>query len=299
MYVRFYHGRKTVEEQLDGWGTEGPVIGPVSVSWTYGKLRLDMEYLVMREDLIYFQGVYYGDFEILDDNSLMIQEALKNGELVSGVMLSNQLKLDREDLEEAKCPQILILMKGGLIQETIATEKVKIKVVDFDVFDGGDPEPYDTHQFRYPDSIVPRVNFEHTHIRISYDRQYKEFWEWFHECHSIKRNEKREPNSAQPLLEISGDKEGVIQLAKMFASVLKEWLSPEQFNLVINLNKTEVYSDDICASHEFCDANMAMFEAFSRLFKREIVVHSDDDTNLWNSAWATAKKADFFRDTPL
>lgn len=222
MYVRLYHGRKTVKEQLDCLGTEGPVIGPVSVSWTYGKVRVNMEYLVMEEDLIFYQGVYYGDFEILDDDSPQIQEAIKNGDLVSGVMFSNQMKVDREELEDAKSPEILVFMKGGLVQETIATEKGKIEVVDFDVFDGGDPEPYDTHQFRYPDSIVPRATIDHTHVRVSYDRHYKDFWDWFHECHSIQKKDKHGPNLSQPFLKTTGDEEMVTQLAKMFSTVLKE-----------------------------------------------------------------------------
>jgi hypothetical protein len=28
VYLQLFHGRKTPDEQMSGWGTEGPVLGP-------------------------------------------------------------------------------------------------------------------------------------------------------------------------------------------------------------------------------------------------------------------------------
>lgn len=86
-------------------------------------------------------------------------------------------------------------------------------------------------------------------------------------------------------------------LAAAFAAILKEWASPEEWVTMRRANAG--YSDPtICASHDFCDANMAMDEAFDKL---GIAAPGDegceDGTSeheaacaLWNAAWAMAKK---------
>ena len=43
-----------------------------------------------------------------------------------------------------------------------------------------------------------------------------------------------------------------------------------------------------CASHEFCDANVTMAEAFEMIVGREMNFESEDDLALWNGAWAEA-----------
>jgi hypothetical protein len=63
---------------------------------------------------------------------------------------------------------------------------------------------------------------------------------------------------------------------------------------------------DTCASHDFCDANMAMLDAWCELTEEdpETVSASDilnDDKNLalWNSAWALAKQRGFYEGEAL
>ncbi len=71
-YIRFFHGRKDPNEQLEDWGSEGPIVGPVNIGWTYGKLRLftldgvGMEFIPMHDDLLHVGDHYYGDAEIFD-----------------------------------------------------------------------------------------------------------------------------------------------------------------------------------------------------------------------------------------
>jgi hypothetical protein len=84
------------------------------------------------------------------------------------------------------------------------------------------------------------------------------------------------------------------QLAKKFGEVLQEWLSAEEMKTIIQRNKSGVYSEDVCASHDFCDANMAMDESFLRVLFRNASGSSDHDIYLWDSAWKMAKAADFF-----
>jgi hypothetical protein len=83
------------------------------------------------------------------------------------------------------------------------------------------------------------------------------------------------------------------KLAAEFVAVLAEWLTPEEFAEMQRRNVTATDLD--CASHDFCDANMAMDAAFSRALGREPdVMDRDDgaegpDVALWNAAWSTAK----------
>jgi hypothetical protein len=69
--LRLFHGRRSPDEHLSAWGRDGPVLGPLkSVSSTYcSELRVettdeDTVYLHVLAGLIYYGGVFYGDFEI-------------------------------------------------------------------------------------------------------------------------------------------------------------------------------------------------------------------------------------------
>lgn len=93
------------------------------------------------------------------------------------------------------------------------------------------------------------------------------------------------------------------QLAKEFSTVLKSWLSAEEMKSVIEKNETPEYNG-CCASHDYCDANMAIDEAFIKLMERDFVFYDDEkpetekqneeDTALENNAWAIAKTNKFY-----
>lgn len=179
MYLKLFHGRTNPDEEMDDWGIDGPIIGPAYISWTYGAVRFNMEHLIMLDSMIYFNGIYYGDFEILDQQDPRVSNAEKTECLMSAASFIRQLNKDKKMLADSnECPAILLYVEGGVIQEIIATSNVKIKVVDFDVFDGGEPEDYQTIQFGYPDAIVGIATFDHTHIRTEYDKKYKEYLDW-------------------------------------------------------------------------------------------------------------------------
>jgi hypothetical protein len=78
-------------------------------------------------------------------------------------------------------------------------------------------------------------------------------------------------------------------LAATFLTVLAEELTPDQLAEVYRRNSSmPVYTRlGPCASHDFCDANMVMAEAFTR---HGVEVDIDDDTQcaLWGAAWALA-----------
>ncbi len=53
MHIHFFHGRKTIDEQMNDWGEDGPVIKISGVTWTYGSLKLhddDWDFVFVREN---------------------------------------------------------------------------------------------------------------------------------------------------------------------------------------------------------------------------------------------------------
>lgn len=91
-------------------------------------------------------------------------------------------------------------------------------------------------------------------------------------------------------------------LAKKFSKVLKKWLGKKKMAIVVSRNKEA--NDSCCASHDFCDANMAMDEAFTKVMGRtfdfnfeettEGGMQNSKDTDLMNAAWSMAKSNDFY-----
>jgi hypothetical protein len=84
-------------------------------------------------------------------------------------------------------------------------------------------------------------------------------------------------------------------LAGAFADVLVEYLTDEEFAEMKRRNAVET-NESVCHSHDFCDANMAMEDAFRRTFGRlpDVTDKEDgsegDDVALWNAAWDLAKR---------
>jgi hypothetical protein len=76
MYLGLFHGRDDPKADMDDWGAEGPVIGPIAdFHVTYGgstfryKLAAghpladgDYEWLPLQGDLVQWGGKFYGDF---------------------------------------------------------------------------------------------------------------------------------------------------------------------------------------------------------------------------------------------
>lgn len=81
VFLNLFHGRKHPDEQLDDWGSHGPIIGPVNVSMTYGTLKVydsiwdHFEDLTMFDDLVYYNGIYYGDMEIIIPGDPIVESA--------------------------------------------------------------------------------------------------------------------------------------------------------------------------------------------------------------------------------
>ena len=91
-------------------------------------------------------------------------------------------------------------------------------------------------------------------------------------------------------------------LSAAFNTILNEWLTPKQLTRVNQRNLTDKYKD-ACATHDFCDPNEAMLQAFNKLFEREFVFYNEDikgkekqselDNADFNAAWQISKKNQF------
>ena len=76
VYVRLFHGRLDPNENMNDWGFDGPLLGPFeSVHFTYkwhvrclplSSQEKEVEF-EFNDDLLFYDGKYYGDFEIVAD----------------------------------------------------------------------------------------------------------------------------------------------------------------------------------------------------------------------------------------
>lgn len=97
-------------------------------------------------------------------------------------------------------------------------------------------------------------------------------------------------------------KENVEKLAKEFSKILNEWLSKDEITEINKRNATEEYKGN-CATHDFCDPNQAMLDAFENVMGRELVFFNGDvpesekqneyDMALWSKAWTLAHNNKF------
>jgi hypothetical protein len=88
-------------------------------------------------------------------------------------------------------------------------------------------------------------------------------------------------------------------LAKEFSRILQECFMPALLKQAIARNETAEYKR-ACATHDFCNANLAMDEAFENLGWKGISDFETDSPeqvaamDLWNKAWDYAKANKFF-----
>jgi hypothetical protein len=83
-----------------------------------------------------------------------------------------------------------------------------------------------------------------------------------------------------------------IKIAIGLGRVLREWLTPDEMDTVRARNKAQDHPS-VCHSHDFCDANEAMAEAFQSVVGAEIDLQDDSHLALWGDAWTMAKASGF------
>jgi len=88
------------------------------------------------------------------------------------------------------------------------------------------------------------------------------------------------------------------ELARCFSAVLRQWLTDSEIANINAANAASGYNASICASHDYCDSNMAMLEAVSNAIgipvdNIDVDVSDVRFCELLNEAWAIANRADF------
>ena len=73
-----------------------------------------------------------------------------------------------------------------------------------------------------------------------------------------------------------------------FVAILTDWLTDYEMDLIRNYNATPTYAHS-CASHDFCDANMAMLTAFEVITECDYDLDNQAHVDLFNAAWDYAK----------
>ncbi|MFN2442763.1 MAG: hypothetical protein ABR517_08775 [Thermoanaerobaculia bacterium] len=72
LFLCLYHGRVSPVEEMEAWGTDGPTFGPLEYVHAAYLSTMQIGFpdgervsLPVVDDLILWDGVYYGDFEVL------------------------------------------------------------------------------------------------------------------------------------------------------------------------------------------------------------------------------------------
>ena len=85
-YLKLFHGRKQPNQQMDDWGFDGPVFGPLKfVHTTYGcHIKFNEEdqdgcelFIDEDSDMIRYDGDYYGDWSVFDNDLMGEDERLR------------------------------------------------------------------------------------------------------------------------------------------------------------------------------------------------------------------------------
>jgi len=81
------------------------------------------------------------------------------------------------------------------------------------------------------------------------------------------------------------------ELARAFVRQLEANIEADQFEQVRKRNATTEYAGNVCASHDFIDANEVMASAFNEVIGRDVNCDEEQsgDVALWNKAWDIAK----------
>lgn len=87
-----------------------------------------------------------------------------------------------------------------------------------------------------------------------------------------------------------------LAVAREFCAQVRAAFTTRILAEIVRRNRTEKYADSVCATHDFCDANMLMAAAFSIAWGQpEDVIDVGDEASaaVWSQAWGIAKRAEF------
>jgi len=145
LYIRLFHGRTDPKQEMDDWGSDGPILGPYQYAHTTYNCCLKLgkpddscdELYIVVPDMVFYDGVYYGDWSVFGSDELK----------------ADDFKPSAYDPVKAKPPKlgkqrarVVVYIKGGICQDVktnIPGELWEYAIVDYD----NDPD--------LPDDYIP------------------------------------------------------------------------------------------------------------------------------------------------
>jgi len=84
LFLELFHGRTDPDQEMDDWGSQGPVFGPFDwVHTTYSNtLRLGIPsqfhewFLTVDKDMVFYDGLWYGDYSIFSGHAFLADSGL-------------------------------------------------------------------------------------------------------------------------------------------------------------------------------------------------------------------------------
>ena len=142
LYLKLFHGRKDPTEQMDDWGSDGPIFGPYSyIHTTYAhsiKMGLDSDTvhdLYAIEDMIYYDGMYYGDWSIFPDATFAKEDQTLHEVYDSAkAQPPKKEKTTEPDLAEPSV-KIVVYVRGGMCIDVVTNlpdDSWEYSLVDYD-----------------------------------------------------------------------------------------------------------------------------------------------------------------------
>ena len=141
LYLKLFHGREDPAQDMNDWGTDGPIFGPYNyIHTTYVfhiKMGLDsgdVHNLYVMEDMIHYDGMYYGDWSVFPEE-IYLKENQSLRQSYDSQKADLPKKKNAPANNENPPVKIIIYIKGGVCQEVKTNppdDSWEYSVVDYD-----------------------------------------------------------------------------------------------------------------------------------------------------------------------
>jgi len=134
LYLELFHGRKSPDEELDDWGSQGAIFGPLQFAHTTYASDVKMQFKdgsdgwlhITKDSLVYYDGVYYGDWSLFDKDGTegQFDERIRDFDQALAELPEGAATADK--------PEVLITVEGGCMRSVYADQPVRVQLYDYD-----------------------------------------------------------------------------------------------------------------------------------------------------------------------
>jgi len=119
LYIRLFHGRTDPKQEMDDWGSDGPILGPYQYAHTTYNCCLKLgkpdgscdELYIVAPDMVFYDGVYYGDWSVFGSDELEADD------FKPSAYDSAKAKPPKLEKRQAK---VVVYIRGGVCQDVKA-----------------------------------------------------------------------------------------------------------------------------------------------------------------------------------